>query len=131
MSDKPECGNAQKMREALQGLISAIDTSDLRDCARTGEWCGNCSYHPLCEAIESAKAALSAPPRNCDIGTAEELPFEAKGYYIVKTGTNYAVAKSNLAGIERQCAEMNKAALEWHKQKLAHECASTRQEEKR
>ena len=72
MSDKPEYGNAQKMREALEGLINAIDTSDLRDCARTGEWCGNCSYHPLCEAIESAKAALAAPPRNCDVGTAEE-----------------------------------------------------------
>ena len=32
----------------------------------------NGGYEEMAKALDKAKAALSAPPRNCDVGTAEE-----------------------------------------------------------
>lgn len=59
MSDKPECGNAQKMREALQAIVDICD--------------GNMGVpNERLSIYNLAKAVLSATPRNCDVGTAEE-----------------------------------------------------------
>ena len=66
MSDRQETltvGNAAKLREALVGLIDGI-------CFHC-DMSGDCKGVP-CEKMQKAKAALSAPPRNCDVGTAEE-----------------------------------------------------------
>ena len=59
-------GNAAKMREALEALVGVIDKCDSGDPL----WwhIGAKGVKPL----KDARAALSAPPRNCDIGTAAE-----------------------------------------------------------
>ena len=58
-------GNAAEMRRALQSVIS-----DVGDYVLDGldvVWCGIKG-----ESLRKAKKALSAPPRQCDVGTAEE-----------------------------------------------------------
>lgn len=56
-------GNASAMRKALEGVLSAL---------------ADAGFHPyvygdpLAEAVIKARSALSATPRNCDVGTAEE-----------------------------------------------------------
>ena len=74
-------GNAAKMREALVKAKKAIchhakyvcqslslENSDIQSN------CGDilCAHRDLCEAKTAINAALSSPPRNCDVGTAEE-----------------------------------------------------------
>ena len=55
-------GNAEKMREALLEIQLA--------CYKAG---GAMGYDVACGIIKSkSHAALSSPPRNCDVGTAEE-----------------------------------------------------------
>lgn len=68
-------GNQQKLREAVVSLLDALDSLGcdeataaiamrVPDMAESGEKC--------LDAIRKAKAALSAPARQCDVGTAEE-----------------------------------------------------------
>lgn len=63
-------GNAAKLREALEWATSTIDVSpEVLD--ETEDW----ENEVVCwvqELQEKAHAALSAPPRNCDVGTADE-----------------------------------------------------------
>ena len=70
-----------KMREALNKAKKAIcrhaeyvchslsnENSDIQsNCADV-----LCAHRDLCEAKTAINAALSAPPRNCDVGTVEE-----------------------------------------------------------
>ena len=60
---RKQIGNAAKMREALAGLIDGI-------CFHC-DMSGDCKGVP-CEKMQNAKAALAAPARNCDVGTAED-----------------------------------------------------------
>lgn len=63
-------GNAAKMREALERLREWV-LMDLNENAFIADSSGN--YMKLIKGtIEIVNAALSAPPRNCDIGTPEE-----------------------------------------------------------
>lgn len=68
--------NVQKMREALEAWLKACD--DFIAKPRSGKWpknpCGTVVI-PLINAaylFEMTKSALSAPLRNCDVGTVEE-----------------------------------------------------------
>ncbi|MBQ4385620.1 MAG: hypothetical protein II823_06870 [Kiritimatiellae bacterium] len=54
-------GNGAKMREALIKFVRAYEQTD--EMANIEDTAG---------AYDLARAALSAPPRNCDVGTAEE-----------------------------------------------------------
>ena len=55
--------NNAKLREALAEFVDCWD---------------NCNYAEMGkQLVEQARAALSSPPRNCDVGTAEE---QAKRY---------------------------------------------------
>ena len=58
-----KCGNAAAMRKALDEIIETIDL--WRSDGTMKYW----QYSPL---FDIADAALSAPPRNCDVGTPEE-----------------------------------------------------------
>lgn len=64
-----ESNNTKAMREALKRLLNlAYEVQDLNS---------ECEYGPKTSVreqfvIDVAKAALSAPPRNCDVGTPEE-----------------------------------------------------------
>lgn len=62
-ADFGQLGDAAALREALVGLIDGI-------CFHC-DLSGDCKGAP-CEKMQKAKAALAAPPRNCDVGTAEE-----------------------------------------------------------
>ena len=76
-----QIGNAAKMREALVKAKKAICHHAKYVC-QSLSWensdiqsnCGDilCAHRDLCEAKTAINAALSAPPRNCDLGTAEE-----------------------------------------------------------
>ena len=60
---KLPCNNAMKMREALSDACYAMF-----NFLKTQ----NGGYEEMAIALDKAKAALAAPARNCDIGTAEE-----------------------------------------------------------
>ena len=64
-SENETVGNTAKLREALETLVDIVDAwkDHLPPVIRDGE---------LSKAIKKAEAALAAPPRNCDVGTAEE-----------------------------------------------------------
>ena len=55
--------NAAKMREALSDACYAMF-----NFLKTQ----NGGYEEMAEALDKAKSVLSAPPRNCDVGTADE-----------------------------------------------------------
>lgn len=60
-ADFGQFGNAAAMREALKLALSLLDLDK------------GCSYKTISQKdIDFIKSALSAPPRNCDVGTAEE-----------------------------------------------------------
>ena len=61
--DSLQVGNAAKMREALSDACYAMF-----NFLKTQ----NGGYEEMAEALDKAKAVLSAPPRNCDVGTAAE-----------------------------------------------------------
>lgn len=65
-------GNAAKLREAAVAAYDALEklksfSLQLGDVGRMREF-----SHLVCLAKNRLDAALSAPPRNCDVGTAEE-----------------------------------------------------------
>lgn len=71
---KRERGNAAKLREALCEILSYIETFHKYITPDKGE--GLTALFAVADTIRSkARAALSAPPRNCDVGTAEEQAF--------------------------------------------------------
>lgn len=57
-------GNQQKMREALE-FASRVLTKWRQDAPFS-------AWNEYGEAIDGCRTALSTPPRQCDIGTAEE-----------------------------------------------------------
>lgn len=66
---KKQIGNAAKLRDALKSCVDEM-------CDRRRELAA-ARGNPLpclrgCEPVRKAKFALAAPPRNCDVGTAEE-----------------------------------------------------------
>lgn len=65
-----QLGNATAMREALNDVISIADRefNAFRETAAMKEMRDKCN------------AALAAPPRNCDVGTAEEQSKRMKIY---------------------------------------------------
>ena len=58
-----EVGNASKMREALEKVLRVLHCAIVADILKGDDVNG---------AYNEVIAALSAPPRNCDVGTAEE-----------------------------------------------------------
>lgn len=94
-------GNAQKMREALIHTRSAICKFAKYQCDSLS-WensniqanCGDvlCSWRDLCDAKTAINAALAAPLRNCDVGTAEEQA-ERFNDYCRKQGNGCCIGK--------------------------------------
>jgi len=82
-AERHKPGNAAAIREALEA-INCIDTRRLKrllcelveaDIPDGGQ------INKTISAVDKAKAALASPPRNCDVGTAEEQEarFHATG----------------------------------------------------
>lgn len=66
VADFGQLGNAAALREALKNLVDVIDRYD----SGSPLW-----WHDGAKGVmplKNAKAALAAPPRNCDVGTPEE-----------------------------------------------------------
>lgn len=63
-----EASNVQKMREALETVVKVGYPHNFqREAPHIREYC-----YDITEAIKKCFAALSAPPRQCDVGTAKE-----------------------------------------------------------
>ena len=62
VTDCNQLGNTAKMREALEAIKDTLDKWRLNGV----------EYWQYSELFDIANTALSAPPRNCDVGTAEE-----------------------------------------------------------
>lgn len=68
MSDKPECGSVQKVREAVKAVVDVGYPHNFQhEAPHIRGYC-----YDITRAIHKCFAALSAPPRNCDVGTADE-----------------------------------------------------------
>lgn len=68
-------GDVAKLREALAYLFTLIDMRKLvLDCDETEE------IYAVQVMLDECRAALAAPPRNCDVGTADEQ-FERFGQF--------------------------------------------------
>lgn len=67
-------GNQQKMREALEEL-NCVDTRGLKrllyELVESDIFDGG-QINKIISAVKKATRVLSAPPRNCDVGKAEE-----------------------------------------------------------
>lgn len=88
-----EANNMVAMREALVKAKKAIchhaehvcqslswENSDIQsNCADV-----LCAHRDLCEAKTAINAALAKPPRNCDVGTAEEQAARLRQYCLDK-----------------------------------------------
>lgn len=76
-----QIGNAAALREALENAISVLrdDLPTPRDISR---------------AFAAANAALAAPPRNCDVGTAEEQ---------AERHERFCAAHYKAAAVDAQC----------------------------
>ena len=61
--------NAAKMREALERILNLAYIAKEDGGRITNDW-----------LIDTCKTALSAPPRNCDVGTAEEQGARFRGF---------------------------------------------------
>ena len=79
--------NVQKIREALANL-TRWEESDIKqlEClakrAIDNDIYGGGILQDLCGAIRDGKRALEDPPRNCDVGTAEEQKKRYRHYSV-------------------------------------------------
>lgn len=62
----PQVGNAAAMREALNDIVGIAKIALSVNCV------GNSNCSELWSIIDKCKSALSEPPRQCDVGTAED-----------------------------------------------------------
>ena len=67
---------SSKLREALEGTVAILE--EIRDAFKNGT--GGPRMWEVNDVITEAKAALAAPLRNCDVGTAEEQAERFKRY---------------------------------------------------
>ena len=67
-----EANDMKAMREALDAALVLLEERQKLALCRNGFVQIKTKYCDLKDAIEKCRAALAAPPRNCDVGTAEE-----------------------------------------------------------
>ena len=92
----PSAGNGAKMREAL---------AEIRDAAHVWISIGGISARRTIEMIfDVAKAALAAPARNCDVGTAEEQVERHREW--CSRATNYSHCCSDCRNCFARWAQM-------------------------
>ena len=91
----PSAGNAQKMREAV------VYISKYADCVAMRQHDTHTQFY-IKQIRKWADAALAEPPRNCDVGTAEEQDERFSGYcakFIGGTCTGCPLRKFQECGI--------------------------------
>lgn len=87
---KRESGDCAKLREALMYAEQVLDTAARNVRGETGMVI-NSAYS---EAARKCRAALAAPPRNCEVGTVEEQSARFDKFcdthkYVGDDGTNW------------------------------------------
>ena len=111
-------GNAAEMRKTLIKVRSAICHFARYQCQSLSWEKSNiqanccdvlCSWRDLCDAKTAINAALSAPPRNCDIYlTKKEQDAAYKKYreYVIMSNSNPYIAEDEMMSKEKWlCAE--------------------------
>ena len=93
-------GNQMKIRAALDAVVAVGYPHNFqREAPHIRGYC-----YEITEAIEKCFAALSAPPRNCDVGTEEEQKYRFKAYcdkhfdLIEQRGCEGCPARNYIAG---------------------------------
>lgn len=72
-----EANNIQKLREAVEKANAALS------CICKSAWFMDANFGETVEVMEAGSAicqALSTPPRNCDVGTADEQEERFKNF---------------------------------------------------
>jgi hypothetical protein len=82
--DSLQVGNAAKMREALREVAVLLNVCEKTNVSMAAT---------LATIAEVVKAALAEPPRNCDIGTAEEQAERFEAYCDSHTNCAYCPLK--------------------------------------
>lgn len=100
-SEKTLQGNAAKKHEALKGAQKCLETMvgcDMHRYFSEAQTCdgqtttGDCGKMELCKVIFQIRAALAAPPRNCERfanETAAQIAFLKEVCFINVTGIDY------------------------------------------
>ncbi|MBQ1429885.1 MAG: hypothetical protein IIZ06_09500 [Kiritimatiellae bacterium] len=102
-----ERGDAAKLREALEALLNlAYEVEDMNSDS------GPRTSMPTKFVIDTAKSALSAPPRNCDVGTAQEQD-ERFHRFCVKHHTGSCAGCHNPVGDYTVANGVRECALVW------------------
>lgn len=105
-------GNQMKMREALQKIRKI---ADINICESVGDYSDK-------RIIEIADAALSAPPRQCDVGTAEEQADRFREF--CKKGKLPQFAQSAYCARECSCRDAADCKFAWAQAPYAQEGAA-------
>lgn len=92
-----QLGNAAAMREALEALVGVIDKCDSSDPL----WwhIGAKGVKPL----KDARAALAAPPRNCDVGTPKEQSARFDAHCRKHMGCLTCPLREKDGGVPKHC----------------------------
>lgn len=81
---KRDCAKIEADALAVGGIVEAGHSRERGDCAKLREALEHLlhgEYKNRCEVTNIAYAALAAPPRNCDVGTAEEQTRRMEAEY--------------------------------------------------
>ena len=112
-------GNQQKMREAVIALLDALDSLGCDESTATlaafvpdmADSSARCLA-----AFRKAKEALSAPPRNCDVGTSDEQAERFENFCLKHIGCAEETGGRHCVGCPLEKASRNitqKCELYW------------------
>ena len=104
-------GNAAATREALEAM-NRIDTKGLKrllcELVEADIFDGG-QINKTISAVEKARRALSAPPRNCDMGTAEEQSERFRNFCKIES----AASGGHCTGCRAICYGRDKCEFSW------------------
>ena len=100
-----EANNMKAMRDALSDACYAM-FNFLK--TQSG------GYEEMANALDRAKAALAAPPRNCDVGTEVEKHRRFIGYCNACDCPMGCIHRKQFVGmLDERCASMLKCYIRW------------------
>ena len=99
VTDCNHLGNAAKMREALEAVVKVGYPHNFQNEAQhIREYC-----YEITTAIKKCFAALSAPPRNCDVCTAEEQSARFDAHCRKHMGCFACPLREKDGGVPKHC----------------------------
>ena len=97
VTDCNHLGNAAKMREALSRILGIADHLQTRFAIP------KLASEEILELKQIAESALSAPPRNCDVGTPEEQSARFDAHCRKHMGCLTCPLREKDGGVPKHC----------------------------